>query len=123
MDNIIRKKMSFNRLEYFKKYIEIVSIILNVPLVEMEINVLASFLSLDKGITEDYMFNTVARKKVMESLKLSPGGLSNYIRSLISKGYLLKSEINDSIKIRSGLFLKNDLQDFQIRLVNNDYIS
>lgn len=55
---------------------------------DREIEVLSCFMSLNRGDID--LFSTSVRKVVMEKLGLSAGGLSNYIRQLKDKGFIIE---------------------------------
>ena len=67
------------------------------PLSPKEIEVLAAFMSQDKSLIEEDMFNGVVRKKVMEKLSLKPGGLGNHLNKMIDKKFLTKNAITKKI--------------------------
>ena len=82
-----------------------------------EIEVLAAFMSQDKNLIEEDMFNMVVRKKVMEKLSLKPGGLGNHLNKMITKGYLTKSDITRKITLKSFMFPVANSQGYRIKLV------
>lgn len=102
---------------FYEKHLAIVSNLLPTNLTQKEIEVLACFLSLDKVIIEEDMFNTIARKKVMGELKLQAGGLGNHLKSMITKGVLVKHKITNKITIREFLLPQEPIQGYQIKLV------
>lgn len=117
---VIQRALTLNRFGYYSKNLEIISCLLPTHLSPKEIEVLASFLSLDRYIIEDDMFNTLARKKVMSSVGLSPAGLSNHLKSMIRKKVIDKNEITNKLTIKEFLLPKEDIQGYQIKLTNNE---
>lgn len=117
---IIQRELRLDKNQYNIKHLQMVNTILNADLTDKEIEVLAVFMSLDKMITEDDMFNTIARKKVMDKLNLSPGGLGNHLRSMIDKNALDKNEISKRIRIKPFLFPDKKVQGYQIKIVDNE---
>jgi hypothetical protein len=114
---IIKQVISLEGRGYYEKYLTIVSCLLPTQLTQKEIDVLAFFMSLDKSLIEDDMFNSLARKKVMEGLdNMSPGGLGNHLKSMINKKVLDKHNITNRITIKTFLIPEEDNQGFQIKL-------
>lgn len=117
MKDVIRKRIDLlNNEDFIEKYLQIIHLLLPVQLDKKEIDVLSSFLSLDKSITEDDMFNTFARKKVKDKLSLSSAGLSNYLRTLIDKAYLLKNKQTGTIKVNPIIIPKSNDYEFIINI-------
>ena len=113
----IQKSMNLTGIEYYKKHLAIVSCIIPTKLTEKEIEVLACFMSLEKNLIEDEMFNSVTRKKVMKELNLQPGGLGNHIKSMIEKLVLEKHPITNIIRVKTYLFPDETVQGYQIKIV------
>jgi DNA-binding MarR family transcriptional regulator len=82
-----------------------------------EIEVLAAFMSQDKNLIDEDMFNGVVRKKVMEKLSLKPGGLGNHLKKMIAKNYLTKNAITKKITLRPFMFPVVNSQGYRIKLV------
>jgi len=102
---------------FYEKHLTIVSSLLPTNLTQKEIEVLACFLALDKVLIEEDMFNTIARKKVMDELGLQAGGLGNHLKSMLEKKVLVKHEITKRITIREFLLPQEPIQGYQIKLV------
>ena len=117
--NPIQQVIKVEDRKYYEKHLSIVGVLLPTNLTKTEISVLACFMSLDKKIIEEDMFNPVSRKEVMKRLNLSPGGLSNHIGSMIDKKVLEQSEITKRIKIKEFLLPENNHQGYQIKLVKD----
>lgn len=119
---VITNVLKVEKYNYYVKHLEILNIILpedKFPekLTNKEIEVLAGFMSQDKSLIEDDMFNGVVRKKVMSKVNLKPGGLGNHLKSMIDKNFLTKNEITKKIKLRSFLIPENNHQGYRIKLV------
>ena len=102
---VITTAIKVGKYDYYIKHLEIMTIILpeeKYPekLTNKEIEVLAAFMSQDKNLIEEDMFNGVVRKKVMEQLSLKPGGLGNHLKSMIEKEFLVKNSITKKITVK-----------------------
>lgn len=114
---IIQKKLELENLYYYLTHLNIVNALLTNKLTDKEIEILAGFMSLDKKLTESDMFNTFARKIVKESLKgMSSGSLSNHLKAMIDKGFLVKDEITKKISIKEFLLPEDDEQGYQFKV-------
>ncbi len=114
---VIQETIRLGGIEYNKKHLEIISALLPTNLTPTEMEVLASFMALDKSLTEDSMFNTVARKRVMLKMNLSAGGLSNHLKSMINKKVLDKDDITKKITMKKFLFPDSKMQGYQIKII------
>lgn len=89
---VIKKQLRFEeQYHFFNTHLQVINVFLPVKLTPKEIEVVASFMSL-KDLFKEEMFGTTARKMVMKSLKLSPGGLGNYLRTLKKKGFIVEKD-------------------------------
>lgn len=113
---IIQK--TINTEDYYKRHIEIINPILPVLITPKEAEVLGAFMEFSGEIIEQGRFNPLTRKKVMTKLNLSLGGLSNYIGSLTTKGYIYKGE-NDILYIKQFLFPEPSNQAYFFKLCEN----
>lgn len=120
MERIVKRFLKKKGGDYYSKHLSIVSTLLPTNLTSKEIEVLGTFMSLDKSIIEDDMFNSVARKKVMDKLNLSPAGLSNHLKSVVKKKVVEKNEITGKLKMRDILIPNGDKQGYKIILINED---
>ena len=121
---VITKVLKVGKCDYYVKHLEILNIL--VPeeqfpekLSSKEIQVLAGFMSQDKALIDEDMFNGVVRKKVMElpNLKLKPGGLGNHLKKMIEKGFLQKNDLTKKIILLPFMFPEINGQGFRIKLV------
>lgn len=113
---LIQRVLNLEQKDYYIKHLTIVNCLLPTNLTDKEIEVLAAFMSLDKSLTEDDMFNTLARKKVRASLKQSPGGLGNHLKSMIEKKVIDKNEITNKLTIKGFIFPEEKSQGYQIKI-------
>ena len=102
--------------EFFELHLNIMNSLLSQKFTEKEIVILASFMSIDEKLVEDDRFNTLVRKKVRTEHKLSAGGLGNYLKSMLDKGYLTKSKITGRLKIKSILMPALPKQGYEIKI-------
>lgn len=116
---IVQKTIRLSKEDYYKMHLNIINTLLpeQSRMVNKEIGVLAAFMSLDKNITEEDMFNTLARKQVKAKLNLSAGGLGNHLKSLIEKKHLSKNEITGRITVNSAIIPGEPMQGYQIKLI------
>ncbi len=110
---MIKKTMSLSRLEYFSTHLRIINPLLPVTLTPKEIELLANFMSLD-GIIASDRFGTTAKKIIKERMKIKAAGISNYMKSLKNKGFIINNEI---LPI---LFPNGHEQTYQFKLINNE---
>ena len=115
----LKKSFNLDKKEYLTKHFQLLSAISGVELTDKEVEVLTSFLSLDERIIEEDVFNSVARKLVLEQLNISHGSLSNYIKSLVNKKFIIKNEITGSIKLNPTIIPDKVLQSYEIKIELN----
>lgn len=114
---VIRKAiLCKSRLEYYELHLAIINPLLPNRLTEKEILILASFMSIDEKLVEDDRFNSLVRKKVMQKHNLSAGGLGNYLKSMIKKGFLSKSNITGRIKIKDFMLPSETKQGYEFKI-------
>ena len=117
---ILYKTVKVDKENFNKVHLNIVNSFMEKKLTGTEIEVLAAFMSLDKSIIEEDMFNTLARKQVKEKLgNMSAGGLGNHIKSMILKDVLNKNEITNKITVVSAFIPEEHSQGYQIKLIEN----
>lgn len=117
MNGVIQKKLVLKKKDYFTMHLNIINSFLPQKMTITEIEVLVSFLCLSKDLTGDYIFNTEARKRVMEELNMKPGGLGNHLKSLINKQILTKGEYTNKIEIQSFLMSGDKTTKYQFQLM------
>lgn len=116
--NQIKKQMKLKKGEYYQTHLSLVNCVLPVKLTPMEIKVLASFMSLTGDIAKD-RFGTTAKKMVKEDLSITSAGMSNYLRSLKDKGFLLESK-DGTLTILPILFPQKEEQVYMFKLINSE---
>lgn len=115
---VLQKTVKVDKENFYKMHLNIVNSFQENKLTGTEIEVLAAFMSLDKSIIEEDMFNTLARKQVKEKLgNMSAGGLGNHLKSMITKEFLIKNEITNKITAIPSLIVEGTSQGYQIKLM------
>jgi hypothetical protein len=119
---VITNVLKVGKYDYYVKHLEILNIVLPETafpkkLSSKEIQVLAAFMSQDKNLIEEDMFNGVVRKKVMDKINLKPGGLGNHLKKMIEKKFLSKNELTKKIILKPFLFPVDTQQGYRIKLV------
>lgn len=114
---LIQKSKVLPVEQYYLTHLNIINDFLPYKMTETERKILSAFLSLPEEITEDDMFNTLARKKVKESLGgMTASALSNHIKTLINKEYLSRHPITNKISIASYIIPDKYMQGYQFKL-------
>lgn len=90
----IKIKSKVKATDRYKKFLQISSLFLTVPITRVEIDVLDEFYNISGGklTTED-------RRRVRETLDMSAEQLNNYIRTLRKKRIIIDDEINPKLMI------------------------
>lgn len=118
----LKKALSLSKIQYYETHLSLINCILPKQMTPMEIKVLAAFLSLEGDIAIN-RFGATGRKIVMNTVNpekpLSPAGLSNYITSLLDKGFLIKKA--DVITVLPLVVPEEDEQLYLFKLVNKDH--
>ena len=112
---VLRKILRLPRGEYYKTHLQIVNALLPIKLTTKEIEVLAAFMSLDGDIAKD-RFGTSARKIIKKDLKLSDGGLGNYLKAFKEKNFVITHELGDIVN--PILSVQQEEQNYMVKLVN-----
>lgn len=121
---VITKALKVGRVGYYEKHLLILNVILPesqfpLKLKPKEIEVLATFMAQDKNIIEDDMFNVLSRKKVMQALKMKPGGLGNHLKSMLDKNYLERHPVTKKLSLKKYLFPVDNGQGYRVKLIKN----
>lgn len=112
--NTITKSLKLQGIEYYITHLTIVNCLLPIKMTPMEIKILAWFMSFTGELFSD-RFGATGKKIVKEKLSLSHQGLSNYIRVLKEKKFLIEKE--GTITILPILFPENVEQIYMIKLI------
>lgn len=115
----IVKTLKLGKIEYYITHLSIVNSLLPVKLTPKEIEVLAWFMSFD--YFEKERFGTTTRKIVRAELNISHQGLSNYLKSLTMKKFLVEREYG--FDILPVLFPAKDQQTYMLKLINTQWES
>jgi len=83
----------------------------------MEIKVIAAFMALEGDIAT-YRFGSSAKKIVMNELKLSPASLSNFLKQLKDKKFIVEQE--DKTSIWPILIPEDREQMYMFKLIRED---
>lgn len=89
---VIKKVISVSREDYYVAHLSIINPLLPVKMTPKEIEVLGTFMSITGEVAEHDRFGTTCKKIVKERLKLSDGGLGNYLKVLKEKGFIYTNE-------------------------------
>lgn len=117
MKPLSKKLKVDNRVEFFKKHIQIVNFVFETNLIKKEIEVLANFLALDDKATRGDIFNTYAKKIIKSRLNISSSGLSNYLGDLTAKGFLKKEIDTGRLEVNKNILPTSDLsQSYNIEI-------
>lgn len=114
---IIQQAFNLEYQEYYIMHLQILNAILPVKLTDKELEVLAAFMGLDKNLIEENYFNPITRKKVLNKVNLTPAGLSNHLKSMINKGFLIKNSITNTITIKDFLLPEENEQGYKIKIL------
>jgi DNA-binding MarR family transcriptional regulator len=120
----IKKLLQLPKHEYYEAHLQIINPVLPVKLTPKEIEVLAAFMSLEGSLAE-YRFGPAGKKAVMKRLNLTPQGLSNHMRELKSKEFILEAKDEEDkdtgiINILPLLIPEKSEQVYMFKLVNTN---
>jgi hypothetical protein len=109
---MIRKLLKLNEIDYYKTHLIIINSVLPVKLTSKEIELLAHFMILKGSISLD-RFGTTGKKIVKQKMKLSSASMSNYMKSLSNKGFIING------KIIPILFPSDNEEEYYFKLIND----
>lgn len=112
---MINKRIEKQGSKYYLQHLEIINPIIPVKMTAKEMEILAEFMNFD-GVIGKNRFGSTARKIVREVCQVSSANLSNYIKSLITKGYIIKDE-SGLLSIRDFIVPENNSQTYTFKLV------
>lgn len=113
---IIQKGLLLEGEKYYEKHLEIINPFLPVQFTNMEIKVLALFMSFEGEVAKEDRFGTSLRKMAMNKLKIEAPGLSNYITALKKKGAIV-TQLNGTLDILPLLLSEDREQFYQFKLI------
>jgi hypothetical protein len=111
---ILKKRLLFNGSDYYVKHLEIINPMLPKKMTSKEMEVLGNFMALEGDVAKMDRFGTSCRKIIKTQLKLSDGGLGNYIKSLKDKGLIVEKD--GIMYIPSFLWCQRNGQGYMFRL-------
>jgi hypothetical protein len=114
----VRKSLTLSTREYYMTHLLIINTIIPpiLRITHKEIEVLAAFLT----VPPDVRFTSLGRKLVRDALSLSPSSISNYMKALITKKFILTSPQDESIPIGvAPNILPNPTQEYHIRIIHD----
>lgn len=114
---LIQKVFTLPKDKYYEKHLAIINPLLPFQMTEKEIEVIAAFLEVESELGK-YTFSSIGRKQVRVKLKLSNGGLSNYLRELKLKNFILEDK-DSNLSILDILKPEDSLQGYQIKLIKS----
>lgn len=115
MKNVV-KTLKLETLDYYRRHLSIVNCLLPVNITNKEIEVLALYMYYSKTLNDD-KFGTRTKKLIRVTLNITHQGLSNYINSLINKGFLILKD-NKELSILSILHPNPTEQTYMLKLIN-----
>lgn len=114
----VRKNLTLPTMEYYITHLSIINTVIpqRLRITPREIDVLASFLT----IPTSSRFTSHGRKTVRDMLSLSQSSLSNHIKSLISKKFILSSPDDDTtpIDVASNI-IPTPTQEYHIKITHD----
>lgn len=116
---ILQKSLMLEEKDYYTTHLEIINPFIPNKLTEKEREVLGMFMSFTGKLAEKNRFDTSFRKDVRKELKLSPGGLGNYIKAFKDKEVVTEG-LDGVITIKPYLFPEEKEQFYQFKLIKED---
>lgn len=114
----LKHQLKLSKEDYYDTHLSIINCLLPKKVTPTEMKVLSTFMSLEGHIAE-YRFGPSAKKLVMQKLGLSPAGLSNHMKELVNKQFLIKRD--GVISILPILWPEPDEQFYNLKLTNNEH--
>ena len=110
---IIKKQLNLSPFDYYSTHLKIINPLLPVNLTTKEIELLANFMMLTGSISEE-RFGPTGKKIIMSKMNISSAGISNYLRSLKQKGFIIGNDI------LSILYPEERQQGYNFKLIKNE---
>lgn len=111
---MIKKSLKLGPSDYFLTHLRLINAVLPIRMTEREMLVLAAFMQMGS-------FNSKSKKGVRSSLGLKPANLSNYLKSLVKKGFVrsyIDEEAHRQYDFRDILLIDRSKQIYQFALIN-----
>lgn len=119
MKMIQKKLIGLEPEDYYIKHLQIVNQFFPDPMTNKEVGVLATFISIDGELIQKARFGTTARKMVMDKLRISPGGLGNYLKILEKKGFIYRNDYN-VFEVKDYLLPEEITQGYQFKITKKN---
>ena len=84
----------------------------------MELDILATIMSMDKSLISIQPFNKQTRAKLKTKYGLSSSGLSNHVKSMTKKGYLKRDDNTGLITINTLVIPNDQSQEYNLKIIN-----
>jgi len=114
MEILVKTIQLKTKKEYYQKHFTFVNSVFAFQLSTKEIEVLSAFLSQDKALIKEEVFNPITRKNIREDLKLQAGGLGNHLNSMTKKKYLIRHKITGKLSINPMCLPEENKQTYRI---------
>ena len=116
---VIQKNLLLSRADYYQVHLSLVNAVIpkHAKLTEKELEVLALFMSFKEDIPLG-RFGTYARNIVKGTLKLNDSGLSNYLRFLKNKRFLIEKD--KELTFVPLIIIPDDTQEYKFKITNRD---
>lgn len=115
----LKKQLKLDSRSYYITHMNILNALLPIKMTPAEIEIIAAFLEIN-GTLADNRFSTTGRQIVRDSLRISHQYLTNYIQSLMKKGFIVKK--NDKLQLIPILFPESESQEYSITIINDKTI-
>lgn len=116
---ILTKKLKLNSREYYITHMNILNALLPIKLTPAEIEIIAAFLEIN-GTLANNRFSTTGRQIVRKTLNISHQYLTNYIKSLVKKGFITNND--DKLELIPILFPEEKTQEYKIHITNENKV-
>lgn len=116
---MVRKILRLRPSDYYLTHLRLVNAVMPVRMTEKQLEVLAEFMAQDS-------FDSRAKKAVRDKLNLTPPNLSNHIKELVLKGFVIQymdERARRRYKLHDLIKIKPDQTQYQFLLVNEDKTS
>jgi hypothetical protein len=116
MGKVFKQSYTLKNKEYYELNLAILNVFLPVDLTKKEIEFLSHFMSIDNPLAEMDRFNSAFKKIVRREMKISDGGMTNYMTSLKKKNIIKESD-SGILYIIPSIFPDKEEVNFNIKIV------
>jgi len=113
--NTLRKTLVASGFRRAKIHLLMINMFVEVGLSEKELEVLANFISAPENLKQTYMFNTAVRKYVCQQSGICNKGISNHLKSMINKKFIVRDPITKLLSISPNLLPTNQIYHIEIK--------